>query len=230
VSGAAETISQAVTAAGFATWNLDLMFGAPAERAGDWRRSLDDVLGLADPPPHLSAYALTIEAGTPLAADPARHPDEDVLATRYEQADAVLSAAGYHWEEISNWARPGHECRHNHLYWDEGDYLGIGSAAHSHRAGVRWWNVRTPERYLRAVESGASPEGGREELTPEQREFEALSLALRTRRGIPWESLARPEELEGLVVDHDGRAVLTVRGRLLANEVSARIRSGTLHR
>jgi oxygen-independent coproporphyrinogen-3 oxidase len=206
------------------------MFGAPAESDDDWVRSLDDVLGLDDPPPHVSAYALTVEPGTPLARDARRHPDEDALARRYEAADAVLGAAGYRWEEISNWARPGHECRHNHLYWEQGDYLGIGSAAHSHRAGVRWWNVRTPERYLAAIESGRPAEGGREELTADQREFEALTLALRTRHGVPWDCLERPEELDGLVVDEDGRAVLTVRGRLLANEVSARIRSGILHR
>ncbi len=228
VPRAAETISAAVAEAGFATWNLDLMFGAPAESDDDWVRSLDDVLGLAYPPPHVSAYALTVEPGTPLAKDPRRHPDEDALAQRYERADATLSVAGFRWEEISNWARPGHECRHNHLYWEQGDYLGIGSAAHSHRAGVRWWNVRTPERYLAAIESGRSAEGGREELTPDQREFEALTLALRTRRGVPWACLERPEELDGLVVDEDGRAVLTVRGRLLANEVSARICSGIL--
>jgi coproporphyrinogen III oxidase-like Fe-S oxidoreductase len=230
VPRAAQTISAAVAAAGFDTWNLDLIFGAPAESDDRWARTLDDVLGLDNPPPHVSAYALTVEPGTPLATDALRHPDEDALARRYERADAVLEAAGYRWEEISNWARPGHECRHNHLYWEQGDYLGIGSAAHSHRDGVRWWNVRTPERYLTAIESGRSAEGGREELTADQREFEALTLALRTRRGVPWASLERPEDLEDLVVGVDGHAVLTVRGRLLANEVSARIRSGILHR
>ncbi len=230
VPRAAESISAAVTAAGFASWNLDLIFGAPAERDVDWARVLDDVLALDHPPPHVSAYALTVEPGTPLARDPLRHPDEDALARRYERADAVLTAAGYAWEEISNWARPGHECRHNHLYWEQGDYRGIGSAAHSHRRGTRWWNVRTPDRYLEAIECGRSPEGGREVLSAEEIAFESLSLALRTRRGVPWECLERPEELEGLVVDQDGRAVLTVRGRLLANEVSTRIRSGILHR
>ena len=173
---------------------------------------------------------MTVEPGTPLAADPARHPDDDVEAGRYERAEAVLSAAGYAWEEISNWARPGHQCRHNHLYWEQGDYLGIGSAAHSHRDGTRWWNVRTPDRYIDAVEAGRSAEGGREDLTAAQCDFEALSLSLRTPRGVPWDCLERPEELEGLVEPVGGRAVLTVRGRLLANEVSARIRSGILHR
>ncbi len=83
-----------------------------------------------------------------------------MLAGRYEQAEAVLGAAGYRWEEISNWALPGHECRHNLLYWQQGDYLGIGSAAHSHRAGVRWWNVRTPERYTAAWRPGGRPRRG----------------------------------------------------------------------
>jgi oxygen-independent coproporphyrinogen-3 oxidase len=230
VPHAAETVSAAVAAAGFATWNLDLIFGAATESDGDWAATLDHVLGLAHPPPHLSAYGLTVEPGTPLARDPARHPDDDTGARRYELAEEVLSAAGYAWEEISNWARPGHECRHNHLYWEQGDYAGIGSAAHSHRDGVRWWNVRTPDRYIDAVEGARSPEGGREVLTPAQREFEALSLSLRMPRGVPWECLEHPEEVAGLVARQDGRAVLTVRGRLLANEVGARIRSGILHR
>ncbi len=230
VAGAAAGVSGAVEAAGFPTWNLDLIFGAPAESDDDWARTLEDVLGLECPPPHVSAYALTVEPGTPLAKDSLRHPDEDALARRYERAEAVLGAAGYRWEEISNWARPGHECRHNHLYWEQGDYLGVGSAAHSHRDGVRWWNVRTPERYCAAVEAGRPAEAGREVLTPDQRAFEELSLALRMPRGVPWEALERPEELEGLVTEREGRAVLTVRGRLLANEVSARIRSGILHR
>jgi oxygen-independent coproporphyrinogen-3 oxidase len=235
VPHAAETIAAAVHDAGFATWNLDLIFGAARETDDDWAATLDHVLGLEHPPPHLSAYGLTVEPGTPLAADHARHPDDDVEAARYERAEAVLTAAGYHWEEISNWCRPGHECRHNHLYWEQGDYVGIGSAAHSHRSGTRWWNVRTPDRYIDAVSAGRSAEAAREELTPEQQEFEALTLSLRTPRGVPWDALERPEELDGLVErvrreDGDDRAVLTLRGRLLANEVSARIRSGILHR
>ena len=230
VPHAAETVSDAVAAAGFATWNLDLIFGAATESDADWAATLDHVLGLDHPPPHLSAYGLTIEPGTPLARDPARHPDDDAQARRYEHAEAVLAGAGYAWEEISNWAKPGHECRHNHLYWEQGDYRGIGSAAHSHRAGERWWNVRTPDRYVDAVAFGRSPEGGREVLTAAQRDFESLSLSLRTPRGVPWDCLERPEELEGLVTRVGGRAVLSVRGRLLANEVGARIRSGILLR
>ncbi len=157
----AQAIAAAVSDAGFATWNLDLIFGAAGESDADWDRTLGEVLDLANPPPHLSAYALTVEPGTPLARDVARHPNEDISARRYEMVDRVLSAAGYSWEEISNWAKPGHECAHNHLYWDQGNYVGVGSAAHSHRDGQRWWNVRTPERYLAAIEAGRSAEAAR---------------------------------------------------------------------
>ncbi|HEX3946081.1 MAG TPA: radical SAM family heme chaperone HemW, partial [Acidimicrobiales bacterium] len=124
-----------VASAGFASYNLDLIFGGAGETDDDWTRSLADVLSIPSPPPHLSAYALTVEPGTPLATERDRHPDDDVQAGRYEVADAVLADAGYRWEEISNWAKPGHECRHNHLYWEQGNYRGIGSAAHSHQDG-----------------------------------------------------------------------------------------------
>ena len=212
---------RAAARAGFADMNVDLIYGAAGETDGDWARTLDDVLSLPDPPTHVSAYALTVEPGTPLAADPARHPDDDVQAARYEQADAVLSAAGYCWEEISNWARPGHECRHNQLYWHQGDYRGIGSAAHSHRAGRRWWNVRSPDRYVAAVEAGRSPVAAAERVDPGARRFEGLMLSLRTPVGVPRWALPPAAEADGLVERVGERLVLTVRGRLLANAVSA---------
>lgn len=215
--------AELVAAAGFATYNLDLIFGAAGETDGDWSRTLEEVLALRAPPPHVSAYALTVEPGTPLAADPARHPDDDVQARRYELADEVLAGSGYGWEEVSNWALPGHGCRHNQLYWSQGDYLGIGSAAHSHRRGHRWWNVRTPDRYVDAIEAGRSPLAGEESLTPEQRAFERLVLSLRTPKGVPGSALPDVPELDGLVERPGDRAVLTVRGRLLANEVTARL-------
>jgi putative oxygen-independent coproporphyrinogen III oxidase len=224
VPDAARRIADAVTEAGFATWNLDLIFGGAGERDQDWLRTLTEVLALHAPPPHISAYALTVEPGTPLARSADRHPDDDVLARRYEATDRVLTEAGYAWEEISNWSRPGHRCRHNQLYWDQGNYRGIGSAAHSHQDGTRWWNVRTPDRYIDAVEAGRSPEGGREVLTDEQRRFEALALALRTPVGVPWPALEDDQDLVGLVQRRGDQAVLTVRGRLLANEVTTRLR------
>ena len=218
-----DRVSEGVTGAGFATWNLDLIFGGPGETNGDWQRTLDDVLSLTSPPPHVSAYALSVEPGTPLARDPARHPNDDVQADRYETADRVLGAAGLEWEEVSNCALPGHRCRHNRLYWDQGDYLGVGSAAHSHRHGRRWWNLLTPDRFVAAVESGAPVIAGEELLTPDQRAFEALALSLRTTAGVPEVALPPSPDLEGLVERRGGRAVLTVRGRLLANVVTARL-------
>jgi oxygen-independent coproporphyrinogen-3 oxidase len=155
-------------AAGFERVNVDLIYGAVGESDEDWARTLGDVLSLAHPPGHVSAYALTVEPGTPLGADPARHPDEDIQAKRYELAEDMLSAAGYEWEEVSNWARPGHGCRHNMLYWHQGDYRGIGSAAHSHSSsatgGRRWWNVRTPDRYVTAIEAGTLRPSLRDDL------------------------------------------------------------------
>jgi putative oxygen-independent coproporphyrinogen III oxidase len=215
--------ARAVAETGFHSWNMDLIIGGSGESDRDWERSLADVTGLEDPPPHLSAYSLTVEPGTPLAADPDRHPDDDVQAGRYELTDRILGQAGYRWEEISNWARPDHECRHNGLYWEQGDYRGIGSAAHSHRAGRRWWNVRTPDRYVALLAGGRSATAGEEVLTDGQRQFEALALRLRTPAGVPNGTLPQHPDLEGLVERANGRAVLTVRGRLLADAVTTRL-------
>ena len=206
--------------AGFTSYNLDLIYGGAGESMDDWRRTLDAVLALE--PAHVSAYALTVEPGTPLAADPARHPDDDDQADKYVVADAVLTAAGLANYEISNWARPGHECRHNLLYWRQGDYRGIGCAAHSHQAGRRWWNVRTPERYIAAVTSGASPVAAEEILSEDERRAEALQLALRTRDGVPAQMLPA-DGLEDLVEVRGDVVVLTLGGRLLANEVAVRL-------
>ncbi len=213
----------AVAAAGFRSWSVDLILGGAGETAADWAQSLDTILGSAAPPPHVSAYSLTVEPGTPLARDRSRHPDEDEQADRYEYTDRILTDAGYHWEEISNWARPGHGCRHNRLYWEQGAYLGIGSGAHSHRHGRRWWNVRTPDRYTALVQAGRSPEAGGEDLDWSTRNFEALALSLRTPTGVPSETLPEAAEVTGLIERRDGRAVLTVRGRLVANAVTARL-------
>jgi putative oxygen-independent coproporphyrinogen III oxidase len=221
-----ETVAPAVAAAVGAGLevNLDLIIGGPGERDEDWEESLQTVVGLG--PGHVSAYCLTVEPGTPLARDASRHPDDDVQARRYERAEQVLRGAGYGWYEVSNWARPGRACRHNQLYWAQGDYRGIGAAAHSHRGGRRWWNRRTPERYIAAIESGEDPTAGVEALTAEQQAFEALALALRTSAGVPAAALPEAPELEGLVERRGERKVLTVAGRLLANEVTSRLVPG----
>ena len=217
-----ERAAGAARAAGL-PFNIDLVYGARGETLDQWSTTLDAAVALE--PVHVSAYALTVEAGTPLAADPSRHPDDDTQADQYQLATARLAAAGFDWYEISNWARPGHECRHNHLYWSGGEYLAVGCAAHGHRNGVRHWNLRTPERYLDAIEAGRSPVAGSEELDPAERRVEGLQLAIRTRDGVPAAEVA-PEvvaELDGLVVRRGDRIVLTTEGRLLANEVAIRL-------
>ena len=204
---------------------MDLIYGSVGESVADWRTTLTAALELG--PPHVSAYGLTVEAGTPLADDPARFPDDDDQAEKYELAESLLTDAGLASYEVSNWARPGHECRHNRLYWSQGDYLGVGCAAHSHRAGRRWWNVRTPERWMALVAAGESVEAAGEELGPEERALEGLQLALRMREGVPAAALDA-DELEGLVEPEGDRLVLTLRGRLLANEVALRLRQPTV--
>ncbi|HEX6420970.1 MAG TPA: radical SAM family heme chaperone HemW [Acidimicrobiales bacterium] len=206
--------------AGIPTFNVDVIYGAAGESVDDWRRTIERVLDLE--PPHVSAYALTVEPGTPLAGDPSRQPDDDDQAEKYLVAAEALEAAGLAWYEISNWARPGHECRHNQLYWSMGEYQAFGCAGHSHRGGRRSWNVRTPERYIDAIAAGRSPEAAGERLDEGGRRLEALQLAVRTREGVPAGALP-VGELDGLVRVAGDRAVLTVRGRLLANEVALRL-------
>jgi putative oxygen-independent coproporphyrinogen III oxidase len=215
-----ERAVEALRTAGFTTWNLDLIYGSVTESVDDWQRTLDAALALE--PPHISAYGLTVEAGTPLAADPDRHPDDDDQAEMYERADDAFTAAGLDNYEVSNWARPGHECTHNQLYWSQGDYRGFGCAAHSHESGRRWWNVRTPDRYIGLVKDGASTEAAGETLGDEERELEGLQLQLRMREGVPAGALDI-DGLDDLVVQRGDRIALTRRGRLLANEVSLRL-------
>jgi oxygen-independent coproporphyrinogen-3 oxidase len=112
------------------------------------------------------------------------------------------------------------------LYWAQGDYVGVGCAAHSHRSGRRWWNLRTPERYIAAVTSGDSTEASGEVLDAATREFERLELALRTRDGVPLEALDGAA-LPGLVKRHGDAWVLTRNGRLLANDIATRLRVGS---
>jgi oxygen-independent coproporphyrinogen-3 oxidase len=213
--------------AGVGSVSADLIFGGAGESDDDFRYSLEAVLALEPQPGHVSAYALTVEPGTPLAGDPARHPDDDVQADRYALADELLGAAGYQWYEVSNWARPGHSCRHNRLYWAQGDYRGIGAAAHSHRSGHRWWNIRTPERYIAAVDAGRTTTAGEEHLSADQKLFEGLALALRTSDGVPASVVPDDRDLDALLERRDGRAVLTQQGRLLANEVTTRLLPGS---
>lgn len=212
----------AIRDVGLPTFNLDIIYGAAGESLADWGETVRAVVDLD--PPHVSAYALTIEAGTPLAEQPDRHPDDDDQADKYELVDDLLTAAGLENYEISNWARPGHECRHNLLYWRQQDYLGVGCAAHSHQAGRRWWNVRTPDRYVECVTAGMSTEAASEELDEATRRFERHELMLRMRDGVPLDVLDG-DALPGLVQRVGDRWVLTRAGRLLANDIATRLRA-----
>ena len=211
----------AVRDAGISSINLDIMYGAHGESLDDWTKTVEAIVALA--PTHVSAYGLTVEAGTPLAEDPARHPDDDDQADKYIITDDVLSAAGFSNYEISNWAQSGHECRHNMVYWMQGNYRGFGCAAHSHHDGRRWWNVRTPDRYISCIENGESVEASFELLDDSTRAREALELSLRTSHGVPRDALDATE-LEGIVEVRGDRIVLTRHERLLANDVSLRLK------
>lgn len=213
---------------GFETFNLDLIYGASGESADDWRRTIESVLELD--PPHVSAYALTVESGTPLARrigeGECAAPDDDDQAEKYIIADELFAEVGLDWYEISNWARPGNECRHNRLYWDQGEYLGIGCAAHGHTGARRWWNVRTPERYVDLVGHDMATEAGFDVLSESARSEEAITLSLRTRSGVvAHRDRAKRSRIveEGLATWESENLVLTQRGRLLANDATARL-------
>ena len=225
--------------------SLDLIYGTPGESPGDWETSLE--AALACRPDHVSAYALVVEPGTAMAARVRRGelaaPDDDHAAACYEAADAALSAAGYPWYEVSNFARGGMAgpgaCRHNLAYWRGQDWWGVGPGAHSHVGGVRWWNAKHPAAWARRLADGVSPAMGRETLTPGDRAVEAVMLGVRLSDGLDLAVLDDPalglpaghgaRALASLVDDGlvdpgaeaagAGRVVLTRRGRLLADAV-----------
>ncbi len=220
---------EAVRSVGLPTFNLDLIYGASGETVDDWAETVD--AALAFDPPHVSAYGLTVEAGTALAAQPDRHPDDDDQADKYEIVDRMLTGAGRANYEVSNWAIPGHESVHNFLYWRQQNYRGFGCAAHSHADGRRWWNVRTPDRYIDLVGRGEPVEAAAETLTPTVRRLEGQQLILRTRDGIERTAFAPEtlELLEGMVEPHPERServVLSPAGRLMANDISMRLSDG----
>jgi oxygen-independent coproporphyrinogen-3 oxidase len=208
--------------AGFEHVNLDLIYGTPGETDADLDASLDAVLEAGVD--HVSAYALIVESGTALARKVRRGelpaPDDDVLASRYEQIDRRLADAGLHWYEVSNWARDDSaRCRHNLIYWQGGDWWGAGPGAHAHIGGLRWWNVKHPARYAETLAAGVLPVDGSERLTPDDQALEQLMLSIRIRDGIPDRADAASLVDEGLLERVGDRLVLTNRGRLLADAV-----------
>src|SRR5947209_12451878 len=215
-------------AAGFEHVSLDLIYGTPGESDDDLLRSVDTAVDTGVD--HVSAYALVVEEGTALARRVRRGelaaPDDDVLAHRYELVDARLSDAGMTWYEVSNWARPAGECRHNLGYWDGGEWWGAGPGAHGYVAATRWWNVKHPTAYADLLAEETLPVAGFERLGAEALHTEDVLLKVRLRQGLPVALLGTAEReraktavADGLLVPDGDRLVLTSRGRLLADAV-----------
>lgn len=219
--------------------SVDLIYGTPGESLADWRASLNAALELGVD--HVSCYALVIEPGTALGRALAQGEippvDPDDQADKYELADETLSAAGLEWYEISNWARPGHECRHNLAYWQNQDWYGFGPGAHSHLGSTRFWNLRHPAKWMQSLRAGHRPVDGQEIITGDSARLEKLLLNLRLRQGLDLREYAREFGVDaaallreahelaggGLLTGNAGRAVLTRRGRLLADTVIQRL-------
>ncbi|MDY6870861.1 MAG: radical SAM family heme chaperone HemW [Actinomycetota bacterium] len=226
--GRAVAAAEEARGAGFGHVNLDLIYGTPGETDDDLRRSIDAAIEAGVD--HVSAYALVVEDGTALARrvrlGEVTAPDDDVLAARYELLDARLNDAGFDWYEVSNWATPGGECRHNLGYWAGGEWWGVGPGAHGFLGDTRWWNVKHPNPYAAALDDGALPVADFEVLDPAARHTEDVMLRVRLHSGLPLNMLT-PEErsrvgtvaADGLAVVDGAVLVLTDRGRLLADRV-----------
>ena len=219
-------------AAGFEHINLDVIYGTQGESMADLDTTLEAVL--ATEVDHVSAYSLIVEPGTAMARKVRRGelpmPDDDDLADRYERIDAALGQAGFSWYEVSNWAKPGGQCRHNMLYWRDGNWWGAGPGAHSHIDGTRFYNVKHPARYAATISGDELPIKDSEGLTAEDRHTEKIMLGLRLAEGIDANLLgedelgkARRQAEAGMVefvsVDGGQRIQLTNRGRLLADAI-----------
>lgn len=220
--------------AGFEHVSADLIYATPGETDSDVRESVSAVIEAGID--HLSAYSLIVEKGTRFAAQVTRGmvaaPDDDVAAERYELIDELATSAGLSWYEVSNWARPGGECRHNLGYWTDQDWWGAGPGAHGHIAGRRWWNTKHPAAYAQCVDAGRLPVAGEESVDEAGRELERVMLGMRLVQGMQPEGLPAAEVsdllalrlIELQVQDSRGtRVVLTRQGRLVADAVVRRL-------
>lgn len=206
--------------AGIENWSLDLIYALPREVPRDWARDLDEAIALR--PPHISAYGLTVEGGTPLARWRARGEVHDAEEERYEGefllAHDRLADVGYVHYEVSNWALPGRESRHNSAYWLGVPYLGLGPGAHGFDGDCRRWNEREFVAWQRRVTGGEDPIGGSERLTQTQRDLEGVYVGLRTLQGIVLDARDAPLVdrwiQAGWAVHREDRLVLTATGWL----------------
>ncbi|MCI6773431.1 MAG: radical SAM family heme chaperone HemW [Bifidobacterium pseudolongum] len=234
--------------------SVDLIYGAPGESLDDWRTSVRSALDLGVL--HLSAYALTVEPttamGRRIAAGTLPKPDDDDEAAKYEIVDAMAQAVGLEWYEISNWAAPVHESRHNLGYWRNVDWAGIGPGAHSHYrlpAGgddggggraVRAWDTLHPRRWGQQINEGQVPFADHESIDPQADLEETIMLGLRLREGLDLQAVQARTGTDlapvvhaltgdGLVTCTQGRITPTLRGRLLNDTVIQRVFSAVLH-
>ena len=216
---------------GFKEISVDLIYGTPGESKEDWQRSIDAALSL--PITHISAYALIVEEGTKLAAQIKRgevaNVDDDLSADKYIMADQAFTSAGFNWYELSNWAKPNSESRHNIFYWLGKNWWGAGPGAHSHLNGRRFWNVKHPNLYKERIIKGESAAAEFENLESVQIESERLMLSIRLPSGVEKSTLNDKQilDLAGYVESGHldqanwnlGRATLTLDGRLIADRI-----------
>lgn len=233
-----------VVRAGFENYNLDLMYGTGDETLSEWEADLEEAVRLS--PKHISAYCLTIENGTEFGklfdSGALILPEDETLSRFIVYTTEFLEDAGYGQYEISNYARPGRECRHNLLYWRGEDYLGLGAGAHSHfnrgedsTWGRRWGNMRNPALYLKALGEGKRPVDFTEVLSREEAVQDDIVMGFRLREGIDMQGLYRKygtapnlERIECLRTDgfielSDDSIRLTKKGMLLSDEIIVRL-------
>lgn len=227
---------QRVRQAGRWAINVDLIYHLPGQTRRDWNQTLERVIALN--PEHISCYSLQLEEGTPL--------EQAVTAGRYHmssdgndrwmhhRAIDQLTEAGYLHYEISNFSKPGHECRHNMRYWQRSPYLGLGLAAHGFDGSRRYANPESLDIYLETLERGERPSTVIEDLKPEEALFETVMLGLRLSVGIDWSEIMalcplekqgsftdalRTLTAQGLLLERDNRIQLTRQGMDLSNRV-----------
>jgi len=232
-------VMQQARAGGWEDLSLDLIYAVPGQNYDAWCETLQRTLELE--PEHVSCYALTIEEGTPFGRRVSNGTllplEDDAHADLMSAADAALGVGGLERYEISNWARPGRESRHNQNYWRGGDYLAAGCGAHGHLGGLRWWNERDTAKYIDTIIREGAARVGEEELSPRQRWNEIVMLGVRTREGfaastsrqfgldarMEWNgALARLVE-QGVVSDDGDRLVLADNAFAVADAVAARL-------